>query len=177
VLHLSNIFCKILTEDGSFNNLTHDCKKVFMLLTFSKGYASLVWSIKDGIPYIGEFIFFYTTYVNMTFFLRNSFLASLNVSFSFLASNCLCGSIFFLTHWCCAGSCFIASDPILAPLRVTILMFLPSSFTSAEIHWTFWLFWFLFSWIFPKSVGQSYVSWSIARQYIHVTGGSGHSLA
>jgi hypothetical protein len=36
--------------------------------------------------------------------LRNSCLASLNVSFSFHASNCLCVSVFFFTHWCCVGS-------------------------------------------------------------------------
>jgi hypothetical protein len=99
--------------------------------------------------------------VDETFFLRNYRLASLNVSFSFRALNCLCGSIFFLTHWCCVGSCFNASLPILAPPPVTILIFLPSSLTSAKIQWTFWLFLFLFSWIFPKSVGTSSVSWSM----------------
>jgi hypothetical protein len=58
-----------------------------------------------------------------------------------------------------------------------MLMFFSSSLTSAEIHWTFWLFSFLFSWIFPNSVRNYFVSSSDARQYIQVVGGSGHSLA
>jgi hypothetical protein len=145
MLHLSSIFFKTLTVDGSFNSLTQDYKKVFMVLTFSKGFHLLVWSIRYGISYIGELWVCYAADVNATYFLRNSYLASANVSFSLCASNCLCGSRFFLTHWCCTRSCLTVSVPILAPPRVTILMFLPSSLAFAEIYWTFWLFWFFFS--------------------------------
>jgi len=177
VVHLSNRFCNTITDDGSFNNWIQDCRKVLIRLTWFLGWTSLVWSNEDSISYIGMSWLGYTVYVDTTFCLRNYFMASFKVSFSFPASNCLGGSIFFLIHWCCTGSCLAASSIVLAPPHVTMLMFLPSSLASVEIHYMFWLFCFCFSCIFPKSVVQSSIFWSVARQYMHVAGGSGHSLA
>ena len=147
-----------------------------MVLTCPIGCASLVWSNNEGIWYVGTSSVYFVVYVDAMSTFNNSCLACLNIPFSLCASNCFCGSTFFFTHWCCDGSCLTASSPVLAPPCVTILIFLPSSLYFVEIHWAFWLFWFLFSWIFLNSVRQCSMSWSDVWQYIHVTGGSGHSL-
>ena len=44
-----------------------------MELAFSKGFPSRVWSIKDGISYVGEFQVCWMTDVDAAFFLRNPF--------------------------------------------------------------------------------------------------------
>jgi hypothetical protein len=131
-LHFSRMFCNILTDEGSFNILMHDCKKSLIILTCSSGFIRLIWSI-DGVTSYFRASMLYCV-VGKMFSFWNSCRASVKISFSLCASNSFLGSVFFFIHLFSTSSCRTTSFPIFVPPRVTILMFRPSSLTSAEIH-------------------------------------------
>jgi hypothetical protein len=172
LLHFSRMFFNTLIDEGLLNILMHDCKNSLIVLTCSLGCIMLVWSSDGGMLYSRASLLFCAVTTMSSFW--NSYQASVNISFSFCASIYLLVSGFFYTHLFCAGSYWTASFPVFVPPRVTMFMFRLSSIASAKIHRTSWLFWFFFFCIVTSSVRHSFVSWSEVRQYIQVTGGSGH---
>jgi len=171
-LHFSNIFCNICKEFLSFNNFTQEHKIFLQLLTSSQDFSFLVWSNNGVMSYNGTSSTGFVHEVDTIFSSRLSCLASLNVSFSLRESNLWLGVVCFLTHWYWSQYFFVAYSPILAPPIINMLIFFPYSYLfSTVILWTFWFFWFLLSCTFINSVEQSFVSWFVARKYIHVIGG------
>jgi hypothetical protein len=129
LLHFSRMFYNILTDEGSLNILMHDCKNSLIVLTYSLGCILLVWSSDGDISYSGASLL--CCIVSAMFSFCNSCQASIKISFSLCTLNFFLGLVFFFTHWLCAGSCRTVSFPVFVPPRVTLLMFHPSSLTSA----------------------------------------------
>ena len=163
-VHFSIKLCNTCRDVWSFNKFKQDTRNILILIICSKNWPLLVCSSGWGISYIGPSYLGCAFEVEAIFSYKISCLACLNVYFSLCAYKCCWGVVFFLNHWCWLWFWFSAHSPGLVPPQATILIFFPSSsLVSMEIHWTFWLFWFLLSCIFVRSIGQYSVVWFVAR--------------